>query len=251
MHGIVESWLGRGRQQPVDTPPPSGPQAPAASRWWAVWQADGALRSVWHYPVPYTADAVRTCLDPLIYSDGDSLEPVSEARARELSARTAANAERGAQAVPQSARIAGGFATGGYVPDPRQAAASDVRQSAASAAVDAAQALLARVAPPEGVRGQDWPEPPDYQRPPTRTGELLLQIDEQIAGSLATRNQLLRRQHADALDRARRAEARVAELELTVGALGGKLASAEKAIRLLTIVMRHAAGHGEGGESDG
>ncbi len=244
MHGIVESWLGRGRQQPVDTPPPSGPQAPAASRWWAVWQADGALCSVWHYPVPYTADAVRTCLDPLFYSDGDSLEPVSEARARELSARTAANAER-------STRIAGGFSEGGYVPNPRQGAPGDVRQSVASAAVEAAQALLDRSALPEGMRGQDWPEPPDYQRPPTRTGELLLQIDEQIAGSLATRNQLLRRQHADALDRARRAEARVAELELTVGALGGKLASAEKAIRLLTIVMRHAAGHGEGGESDG
>lgn len=43
--------------------------------------------------------------------------------------------------------------------------------------------------PGEAKRGPDWPEPPDYGRPLTATGQLLTRIDEEIAGSLAARLQ--------------------------------------------------------------
>jgi hypothetical protein len=89
--------------------------------------------------------------------------------------------------------------------------------------------------PGEARRQADFPEPPDYHRPPTSTGRLLLEIDVQIAGSLASRNQILRRQLVDEQDRRERAERRVAELDLTVKALGKLIA--------------HAAGHDKtGGE---
>lgn len=110
-------------------------------------------------------------------------------------------------------------------------------------------------------READWPEPPDYGHPPTRTGELLLEIDQQIAGSLAARNQALRAQLRTvtaelAAERSARQDAqlqlaaardRIAELVLTLRALGGAIHHANQ----------HAAkqaddGRGEeGGQSDG
>lgn len=120
-------------------------------------------------------------------------------------------------------------------------------------------------------------EPSSYSN--TTTGRVLASIDDAIGGTLQQRNQILRgqirdvtaqlageraqRQRADASLGAVRGErdaafARVAELELTVGALGSKLDGADKALRITGAAIRHAIGHDEsaateqeGGEADG
>lgn len=110
------------------------------------------------------------------------------------------------------AHVAGGYADGGPVPAREPVVAGQLDRDLAAT-----------------KRQGDWPEPPDYGRPPTRTGEVLLEIDQQIAGSLAARNQALRAQLRTVAAERDAARKRVAELELTVKALGE--------------VIAHAAGH--------
>lgn len=213
MYGIVESWLGRARhQRPAGAHPDAGRYDPA-------WTEQRAAHVP---PLPATPP-----VDPE-HAEREAAA-IRGATGRQPAEDTAAAA---AVLEARSPRVAGGYATGGPVPAP--AGYAD-----------------------EARRGPDWPEPPDYGRPPTRTGELLLKIDEEIAGSLARRNQVLRRDFATAVAELGReqllrktaetqrdtAQARVADLELTVGALGEKLAATEKALVHVVGAIRHAIGH--------
>ncbi len=88
-------------------------------------------------------------------------------------------------------------------------------------------------------RTPDFPEPPDYRRPASRT---VVRIDDAIGDNLRATSQRLRRDLRAEIDRRRVVElqldialARVAELDLTLRALGK--------------VVVHAAGHDKtGGE---
>ena len=108
------------------------------------------------------------------------------------------------------ARVAGGYADGGPVP---------AREPVVAGQLDRDLAATKRQA--------DWPEPPDYGRPPTSVGQITVAMDQEIAGSLATARgeslALERRLRRAAEDRYAVAEAgrvralsRVAELELVV-----------------------------------
>lgn len=118
-----------------------------------------------------------------------------------------------APAAPNPARVAGGYADGGPVP---------AREPVVAGQFDRDLAATKRQA--------DWPEPPDYGRPPTGVGALTVAMDREIAGSLATARgeslALERRLRRAAEDRYALAEAarvkalaRVAELELVVKSL--------------------------------
>lgn len=146
------------------------------------------------------------------------------------------------------------------------------------------------VDPGEAKRGPDWPEPPDYGRPLTATGQLLTRIDEDIAGSLAARLQRIaeeryaraergrveagaRARHAESLlvsERSARqnAQARLVAVEDERDGLAQRLAAwveeaqrakarigeLELTVRSLGQVIAHAAGHdtdAKGGGSDG
>lgn len=94
-------------------------------------------------------------------------------------------------------------------------------------------------------RQPDWPEPPAYDHPPTRTGQLLLAIDEQIAGSLAVRNQALRDQLRTALaerlrERSMRqdAQVRLAQAETELAALRAGRAKDRDRIAELVLTLR-------------
>lgn len=87
-------------------------------------------------------------------------------------------------------------------------------------------------------RAPDLPEPPDYRHPASRT---VVRIDDAIEDNLRATSQRLRRDLRAEIDRRRVVElhldialARVAELELTLRALGK--------------VVVHAAGHDKTGE---
>lgn len=116
-------------------------------------------------------------------------------------------------AAPNPAHVAGGYADGGPVP---------AREPIVAGQFDRDLAATKRQA--------DWPEPPDYGRPPTSVGQITVAMDQEIAGSpAAARGESLaleRRLRRAAEDRyavaeaARvKAEARVAELELVVKSL--------------------------------
>ena len=106
-------------------------------------------------------------------------------------------------------------------------------------------------------RQSDWPVPPDYGRPPTATGALLLAIDQQIAGSIAARNQELRRALVDAQARAirertRRQDAlvRLATVQAQRDALQAErdrlaahVAELKRTVDALGALVVHAAGH--------
>lgn len=110
-------------------------------------------------------------------------------------------------------------------------------------------------------RQSDWPVPPDYGRPPTATGALLLAIDQQIAGSIAARNQELRRELVDAQARAirertRRQDAlvRLATVQAQRDALRSELDAARKrvgelelTVKALGKLVQHAAEHDKAG----
>jgi hypothetical protein len=143
----------------------------------------------------------------------------------------------------------------------------DYRSGGASADCPSADPLASR-------RESDWPEPPDYSHPPTRTGELLLEMDRLIAGPIAARNQSLRRRLGDAEARAARerslrqdaqarlvtaearadaaeaelesARGRIAELVLTLRAVG-----AEEFAKTAVVVAEPVDAHNEGGDNDG
>lgn len=111
------------------------------------------------------------------------------------------------------AHVAGGYADGGPVP---------VREPVVAGQFDRDLAAT--------KRQSDWPEPPDYGRPPTSVGRVTVAMDREIAGSLATARgeslALERRLRRAAEDRYAVAEAarvkavaRVAELELVVKSL--------------------------------
>ncbi|HEY8977701.1 MAG TPA: hypothetical protein VIN75_26035 [Burkholderiaceae bacterium] len=120
--------------------------------------------------------------------------------------------------------------------------------------------------PGENRRDADWPTPrPSYSN--TSTGRVLAAIDDRIDDTLRQRNQALRtqlrgktaelaqerslRQDAQARLASERdaARTRIAELELTVAALGEKLAKAEKLLGVVGAAVKHAIGHDKtGGE---
>lgn len=229
---LPDGWLPRRSPVDPDVVPDGGPQPPerpmdAQSAHWAVWQRDGDLRSVWYYDAPRTFHQVVDDLDPdgrrAVGTDhGDRLEPISETRARALSARC--DPPRDPQdAVSEAARQ-------------RAQAVLDAARTA-ELAVDNRTATFTPSAPPEqdpgaANRRPDFPEPPDYSR---RAHGAVARIDAALDGNLRAANQRLRADLRAAIDHGRTVElerdtalARVAELELTLKALGRFVVHAAK-----------------------
>lgn len=227
---LPDSWLPRRSPAGPDIVVDDGPQAPerpmdAQSSHWAVWRRDGVLRAVEYYPAPHTFHQVVDDLDAdgLLYvgtDRGDRLEPISEARARELSAQSGLAMNHRRVPVPvRAVELTIGNRDAVFTPAPG-AALPHVPEPAADADPGAAN------------RRPDFPEPPDYS---CRAQGAVARIDAALDENLRAANQRLRADLRAAIDHGRTVElerdtalARIAELELTLKALGRFVVHAAK-----------------------